>query len=61
MKSFVEDCLLSPDSSMALYFDQNYIRQILEQDRSRQGTIPSPHLPARIPGALAPGLYAELM
>lgn len=33
MKSFVEDCLLSSDSSMARYFDQNYIRRILELDR----------------------------
>ena len=33
MKSFVEDCLLSPDSSMARYFNQNYIRRILELDR----------------------------
>jgi asparagine synthase (glutamine-hydrolysing) len=33
MKPFVDDCLLSPDSSMALYFDQNYIRRILEHDR----------------------------
>ena len=33
MKSFVEDCLLSPDSSMARHFDQNYIRRILELDR----------------------------
>lgn len=33
MKPFVEDCLLSPDSAMARYFDQNYIRQILKLDR----------------------------
>jgi asparagine synthase (glutamine-hydrolysing) len=33
MKPFVDDCLLSSDSSLALYFDQNYIRQILELDR----------------------------
>ena len=33
MRPFVEDCLLSSDSSMARYFDQNYIRQILELDR----------------------------
>ena len=33
MKSFVEDCLLSPDSSMVRYFNQNYIRQMLELDR----------------------------
>jgi asparagine synthase (glutamine-hydrolysing) len=36
MKSFVEDCLLSPDSSVARYFDQNYIRRMLEQDRAGQ-------------------------
>lgn len=36
MRPFVEECLLSRDSSMALYFDQNYIRQILELDRSGQ-------------------------
>jgi asparagine synthase (glutamine-hydrolysing) len=34
MRPFVEECLLSPDSSMARYFDQNYIRKILEADRS---------------------------
>ncbi len=33
MKPFVEDCLLSPGSAMAQYFDQNYIRQILKLDR----------------------------
>lgn len=36
MKSYVEECLLSPKSSMALYFDQNYIKKILHQDRSGQ-------------------------
>lgn len=34
MRPFVEECLLSKDSSMARYFDQNYIRHILETDRS---------------------------
>ncbi len=34
MKSFVEECLLSPDSSMVRYFDQSHIRHILELDRS---------------------------
>jgi len=34
MRPFVEECLLSRDSSMARYFDQNYIKQILELDRS---------------------------
>ena len=33
MRSFVEDCLLRSDSSMALYFDQRYIKQILDLDR----------------------------
>ena len=33
MKSFVEDCLLGSDSSMGRYFDQNYIRRMLELDR----------------------------
>ena len=34
MRPFVEDCLLSSDSSIARYFDQTYIRQILELDRA---------------------------
>jgi asparagine synthase (glutamine-hydrolysing) len=34
MKSYVEDCLLGPDSSMASYFDQKCIRRILELDRA---------------------------
>lgn len=33
MRGYVEDCLLSPQSSMRHYFDQNYIRRILELDR----------------------------
>lgn len=33
MRPLVEDCLLSADSSMARYFDQTYIRKILELDR----------------------------
>lgn len=33
MRSFIEDCLLGADSSMGRYFDQNYIRRILELDR----------------------------
>lgn len=33
MRSFVEDCLLGADSSMGRYFDQSYIRRILELDR----------------------------
>lgn len=34
MRPFVEECLLSKDSSMARYFDQAYIKQILELDRT---------------------------
>lgn len=34
MKSFVDDCLLSRDSFMARYFDQNYIKTMLELDRT---------------------------
>ncbi len=34
MKSFVEDCLLSGDSSMSCYFDQKYIKRMLEWDRT---------------------------
>lgn len=33
MKSFVDDCLLSKDSSMANYFDQSYIQTLLKKDR----------------------------
>jgi asparagine synthase (glutamine-hydrolysing) len=33
MKSFVDDCLLSKDSSMAAYFDQGYLAKMLKQDR----------------------------
>lgn len=33
MRPFVEDCLLSPKSSLANYFDQKYIKQILDLDR----------------------------
>jgi len=34
MKTFVADCLLAPDSSMARYFDQKYIGKMLELDRT---------------------------
>jgi asparagine synthase (glutamine-hydrolysing) len=34
MRPFVEDCLLSPSSATALFFDQAYIRQMLELDRA---------------------------
>ena len=33
MRPFVEDCLLSSDSYMGRYFDQKYIRRILDDDR----------------------------
>jgi asparagine synthase (glutamine-hydrolysing) len=33
MRPFVEDCLLSPSSSLAQYFDQKYIKRILDLDR----------------------------
>lgn len=34
LSPFVDDCLLSPDSCMAQYFDQKYIRQMVELDRA---------------------------
>lgn len=34
MKSFVEDCLLSKHSAMARYFDQAYIKGMIELDRA---------------------------
>jgi asparagine synthase (glutamine-hydrolysing) len=34
MKDYVEECLLSTDSAMGRYFNQDYIRKILELDRS---------------------------
>jgi asparagine synthase (glutamine-hydrolysing) len=33
MRPLVEDCLLSTNSIAARYFDQNYIRHILDRDR----------------------------
>jgi asparagine synthase (glutamine-hydrolysing) len=33
MRPFVEECLLAPDSACARYFDQRYIRRMLELDR----------------------------
>lgn len=33
MRGYVEDCLLSPQSAMRHYFDQNYIKRILDLDR----------------------------
>jgi asparagine synthase (glutamine-hydrolysing) len=34
MKPLVDDCLLSSDSGLAQYFDQKYIKEILDRDRS---------------------------
>jgi asparagine synthase (glutamine-hydrolysing) len=34
MRPFVEDCLLAPEAAVARYFDQGYIRRMLELDRS---------------------------
>lgn len=34
MKAFVEDCLLSSDSAVTQYFDQAYIRRMLQIDRN---------------------------
>jgi asparagine synthase (glutamine-hydrolysing) len=34
MKSFVDDCLVSRDSYLARYFEQNYIKKMLELDRT---------------------------
>lgn len=34
MKTYVDDCLLSSDSAITRYFDQDYIRQIIKMDRS---------------------------
>lgn len=36
MNGFVKECLLSKDSLTARYFDQNYIRQIIELDSARK-------------------------
>lgn len=33
LRPFVEECLLSPDSMTSIYFDQNYIRHMLELDQ----------------------------
>jgi asparagine synthase (glutamine-hydrolysing) len=34
LKDFVDEALLSPDAHIAKYFDQNYIRTVLERDRA---------------------------
>jgi asparagine synthase (glutamine-hydrolysing) len=36
MKPLVDDCLLSKESIASRYFDQGYIRQMLERDRQGQ-------------------------
>ena len=36
MRPMLEDLLLSPDSAMGIYFNQDYIRQILDRHRSGQ-------------------------
>jgi asparagine synthase (glutamine-hydrolysing) len=33
MRPFIEECLLSPESSMRLYFDQAHIARMLQRDR----------------------------
>lgn len=33
MKSFVEECLLAPGAAVGRYFDQGYIRRMIEMDR----------------------------
>ena len=33
MRPFVEECLLAPDAAVGIYFDQNYIRDMLKWDR----------------------------
>jgi asparagine synthase (glutamine-hydrolysing) len=39
MRSVVEEFLLSPDSATALYFDQTYIRKLLELDREGKAQL----------------------
>jgi asparagine synthase (glutamine-hydrolysing) len=34
MRPYVEECLLAPDSAAGIYFDQGYIRSLLERDRT---------------------------
>jgi asparagine synthase (glutamine-hydrolysing) len=34
MRPFVEECLLAPDSAVSCFFDQQYVRRMLELDRS---------------------------
>ena len=34
MRGFVEDCLLGPNSSIGTFFEQRYVRRMLEEDRA---------------------------
>jgi asparagine synthase (glutamine-hydrolysing) len=34
MRPFIEDILLAPDAAASQFFDQAYIRQMLEMDRT---------------------------
>ena len=34
MRPFVDECLLSNESAVSRYFDQDYIRSMLERDRT---------------------------
>ena len=34
MRGFVEDCLLGPESSIGTYFEQSYVRRMLDEDRA---------------------------
>lgn len=34
MRGFVDDCLLGPESSIGTFFNQSYVRQMLEEDRT---------------------------
>jgi asparagine synthase (glutamine-hydrolysing) len=39
MRSFVEESILASDSATALFFDQNYIRDMLKQDREGKNQL----------------------
>jgi asparagine synthase (glutamine-hydrolysing) len=39
MRPLVEDCLLSRESMISTYFDQDYIRQIVDADRGGRGAF----------------------
>lgn len=40
MRPFVEECLLSPHSGISRFFDQQYIRHMLDQDRNGKEQLP---------------------